>query len=238
MEYPDRVKAVTFDVFGTVVDWRSSIARELNLLGDEKEISIDGAEFARAWRRLYQPSMSKVRSGELPYERLDVLHRRNLDKVLEQYGIDQLSEAEKVHLNQAWHRLDPWPDVIEGLVRLKERYIIGTLSNGNVSLIVNMAKHSGLPWDVVLGAEIAGQYKPCAEVYLRSAEILDLEPGQCMLVAAHNADLLAASECGFRTAFVARPTEYGLDQTTDLSADHEFDVIATDFVDLARQLQA
>ena len=156
MENLGQLKAVTFDVFGTVVDWRSSIEREMNLLGDEKGFSIDGAEFASAWRSLYQPSMSKVRSGELPYERLDVLHRRNLDKVLEQYGIDQLSEAEKVHLNQAWHRLDPWPDVIEGLVRLKERYIIGTLSTGNISLIVNMAKQSGLPWDVVLGAEVAG----------------------------------------------------------------------------------
>ena len=238
MENLGQLKAVTFDVFGTVVDWRSSIEREMNLLGDEKGFSIDGAEFASAWRSLYQPSMSKVRSGEVPFEPLDALHRKNLDTVLEQYNIDQLSEPEKAYLNRVWHRLDPWPDVIEGLVRLKERYIIGTLSNGNVSLIVNMAKHSGLPWDVVLGAEIAGQYKPCAEVYLRSAEILDLEPGQCMLVAAHNADLLAASECGFRTAFVARPTEYGLDQTTDLSADHEFDVIATDFVDLARQLQA
>jgi len=238
MENLDQLKAVTFDVFGTVVDWRSSIEREMNLLGDEKGFSIDGAEFASAWRSLYQPSMSKVRSGEVPFEPLDALHRKNLDTVLEQYNIDQLSGPEKAYLNRVWHRLDPWPDVIEGLVRLKERYIIGTLSNGNVSLIVNMAKHSGLPWDVVLGAEIAGQYKPCAEVYLRSAEILDLEPGQCMLVAAHNADLLAASECGFRTAFVARPTEYGLDQTTDLSADHEFDVIATDFVDLARQLQA
>ena len=238
MENLGQLKAVTFDVFGTVVDWRSSIEREMNLLGDEKGFSIDGAEFASAWRSLYQPSMSKVRSGEVPFEPLDALHRKNLDTVLEQYNIDQLSGPEKAYLNRVWHRLDPWPDVIEGLVRLKERYIIGTLSNGNVSLIVNMAKHSGLPWDVVLGAEIAGQYKPCAEVYLRSAEILDLEPGQCMLVAAHNADLLAASECGFRTAFVARPTEYGLDQTTDLSADHEFDVIATDFVDLARQLQA
>tara|TARA_B100000678_G_scaffold213309_1_gene180730 strand:+ start:426 stop:1142 length:717 start_codon:yes stop_codon:yes gene_type:complete len=238
MENLGQLKAVTFDVFGTVVDWRSSIEREMNLLGDEKGFSIDGAEFASAWRSLYQPSMSKVRSGEVPFEPLDALHRKNLDTVLEQYNIDQLSGPEKAYLNRVWHRLDPWPDVIEGLVRLKERYIIGTLSNGNISLIVNMAKHSGLPWDVVLGAEIAGQYKPCAEVYLRSAEILDLEPGQCMLVAAHNADLLAASECGFRTAFVARPTEYGLDQTTDLSADHEFDVIATDFVDLARQLQA
>ena len=238
MKNLDQLKAVTFDVFGTVVDWRNSIAREMNLIGDKKELSIDGAEFASAWRSLYQPSMSKVRSGEMPFERLDVLHRRNLDTVLEQYDIDQLSELEKVHLNQAWHRLEPWPDVVEGLVRLKERYIIGTLSNGNVSLIVNMAKYSGLPWDVVLGAEIAGHYKPCPEAYLGSAKKLDLPPHQCMLVAAHNADLLAASECGFKTAFVARPTEYGPDQTTDLSADHEFDVIATDFVDLAGQLQA
>jgi len=188
MEYPDRVKAVTFDVFGTVVDWRSSIARELNLLADEKEISIDGAEFASAWRSLYQPSMSKVRSGELPYERLDVLHRRNLDRVLEQYGIDQLSEPEKVHLNQAWHRLDPWPDVVQGLVRLKERYIIGTLSNGNVSLIVNMAKHSGLPWDCILSADNFHHFKPDPEVYLGAIELFGGVADQVMLCAAHNGD--------------------------------------------------
>jgi len=238
MENLGQLKAVTFDVFGTVVDWRSSIEREMNLLGDEKGFSIDGAEFASAWRSLYQPSMSKVRSGEVPFEPLDALHRKNLDTVLEQYNIDQLSGPEKAYLNRVWHRLDPWPDVIEGLVRLKERYIIGTLSNGNISLIVNMAKHSGLPWDVVLGAEVAGHYKPCPEAYLGSAKTLDLAPHECMLVAAHNADLQAASGCGFRTAFVARPIEYGPGQTTDLSADHDFDVIATDFVDLARQLQA
>ena len=169
MENLNQLKAVTFDVFGTVVDWRSSIAREMNLLGDEKGFSIDGAEFASAWRSLYQPAMSKVRSGELPFEPLDALHRKNLDTVLQQYDIHQLSEPEKVHLNRAWHRLDPWSDVIEGLVRLKGRYIIGTLSNGNISLIVNMAKHSGLPWDVVLGAEVAGHYKPCPKAYLESA---------------------------------------------------------------------
>ena len=234
----DQLKAVTFDVFGTVVDWRSSIAREINLLADEKEVSIDCAEFASAWRSLYQPSMSKVRSGEIPFQPLDALHRNNLNTVLEQYDIDQLSESEKGHLNRVWHRLDPWPDVIEGLVRLKERYIIGTLSNGNISLIVNMAKHSGLPWDVVLGAEVAGHYKPCPEAYLGSAKKLDLAPHQCMLVAAHNTDLQAASSCGFRTAFVARPTEYGPDQPPDLCADHEFDVVASDFVYLAEQLQA
>jgi len=238
MENLDQLKAVTFDVFGTVVDWRNSIAREMNLLADEKGFSIDGAEFASAWRSLYQPAMSKVRSGELPFEPLDALHRKNLDTALERYDIHQLSEPEKVHLNRAWHRLDPWSDVIEGLVRLKERYIIGTLSNGNISLIVNMAKHSGLPWDVVLGAEVTGHYKPCPEAYLGSAKKLDLAPHQCMLVAAHNSDLHAASSCGFRTAFVTRPMEYGLDQTTDLSADHDFDLIAIDFVDLAEQLQA
>ena len=236
MEYPDRVKAVTFDVFGTVVDWRSSIARELNLLGDEKEISIDCAEFASAWRSLYQPSMSKVRSGELPYERLDVLHRRNLDKVLEQYGIDQLSEAEKVRLNQAWHRLDPWPDVIEGLVRLKGRYIIGTLSNGNVSLLANMAKNAGLPWDIVLSAELSGHYKTDPEVYIKAAELLSLPHEKIMMVAAHRGDLLAAQALGFKTAFVPRPLEYGPDRVLDTTADPRFDVNATDFMDLAAQM--
>jgi len=160
----------------------------------------------------------------------------NLDEVLGQFGIEGLSEPEKQHLNRAWHRLDPWPDVVRSLTRIKSRFIIGTLSNGNVSLFVNMAKHAGLPWDVVLGAEIAGHYKPQPEAYLKSAAVLDLKPAQCMLVAAHNSDLQAAGECGFKTAFVPRPLEYGPDQTTDQSPESDFDIVAEDFVDLAARL--
>ncbi len=230
------LKAVTFDVFGTVVDWRTSIAREVESLAVKKKFAVDGQRFADAWRELYQPSMTKVRDGKVPWTVLDDLHRTNLLQVLETFGIDQLSEEEIEHLNRAWHRLDPWPDAVAGLQRLKQHYIIGTLSNGNVALIVNMAKFSGLPWDVVLGAEIARHYKPQPEAYLKSAEILGLEPRECMLVAAHNGDLAAAGRCGFQTAFVPRPKEYGPEQTTDLVAEYDCDVVAGDFIELAQIL--
>ena len=230
------LKAVTFDVFGTVVDWRTSIAREVESLAVKKKFAVDGQRFADAWRELYQPSMTKVRDGKVPWTVLDDLHRTNLLQVLETFGIDQLSEEEIEHLNRAWHRLDPWPDAVAGLQRLKQHYIIGTLSNGNVALIVNMAKFSGLPWDVVLGAEIARHYKPQPEAYLKSAEILGLEPKECMLVAAHNGDLEAAGRCGFQTAFVPRPTEYGSEQTTDLAAEYDCDLVASDFMELAQIL--
>ena len=230
------LKAVTFDVFGTVVDWRTSIAREVQSLAVKKQFVVDGERFADAWRKLYQPSMKKVRDGKIPWTVLDDLHRTNLLEVLEAFGIDQLSEEEIEHLNRAWHRLDPWPDAVAGLQRLKQHYIIGTLSNGNVALIVNMAKFSGLPWDVVLGAEIARHYKPQPEAYLKSAEILGLEPRECMLVAAHNGDLAAAGRCGFQTAFVPRPTEYGSEQTTDLAAEYDCDLVAGDFIELAQIL--
>ena len=230
------LKAVTFDVFGTVVDWRTSIAREVEGLAVKKQFVVDGERFADAWRKLYQPSMTKVRDGKVPWTVLDDLHRTNLLQVLETFGIDQLSEEEIEHLNRAWHRLDPWPDAVAGLQRLKQHYIIGTLSNGNVALIVNMAKFSGLPWDVVLGAEIARHYKPQPEAYLKSAEILGLEPRECMLVAAHNGDLAAAGRCGFQTAFVPRPTEYGSEQTTDLAAEYDCDLVAGDFIELAQIL--
>ena len=230
------LKAVTFDVFGTVVDWRTSIAREVEGLAVKKQFVVDGERFADAWRKLYQPSMKKVRDGKMPWTVLDDLHRTNLLEVLETFGIDQLSEEEIEHLNRAWHRLDPWPDAVAGLQRLKQHYIIGTLSNGNVALIVNMAKFSGLPWDVVLGAEIARHYKPQPEAYLKSAEILGLEPRECMLVAAHNGDLAAAGHCGFQTAFVPRPTEYGSEQTTDLAAEYDCDLVAGDFIELAQIL--
>ncbi len=230
------IKACLFDVFGTVVDWRGSITREGEALGRAKGIEADWAAFADGWRGLYQPAMEKVRSGGMDWVALDVLHRMNLDEMLAKHGIDNLTEDEIDHFNRAWHRLDPWPDSVVGLTRLKAKFIIATLSNGNIALMVNMAKRAGLPWDMVLGAEIARAYKPQPEAYLRSCAALGLDPGQCMLVAAHNSDLVAAGDCGMRTAFVSRPTEYGPHQDRDFEAEHDFDYVARDFLDLADQL--
>lgn len=230
------IKALTFDVFGTVVDWRSSIIREGRELGRRKGIDVDWEKFADAWRAGYQPAMSKVRNGEIPWTKLDDLHRMNLNQLLDESDIKGLGEEEIDYLNRAWHRLDPWPDSVEGLTRLKRKYIIATLSNGNVALLVNMAKRAGLPWDAILGAEPARHYKPQPESYLSTAHYLGLEPRQCMLVAAHNHDLVAASKLGFATAFVCRPIEYGPDQKTNLTAEHDFDVVADNFLDLADKL--
>ena len=230
------VKALTFDVFGTVVDWRSSIIREGEALGRRKDIKVDWAKFVDAWRAGYEPAMARVRDGELPWTKLDDLHRANLDQLLVEFGIGGFSEDEIDHLNRGWHRLDPWPDTVEGLNRLRRKYILATLSNGNVALLVNMAKRAGLPWDAILGPEVARHYKPQPEAYLSTADYLGLQPGQCMMVAAHNHDLVAASRLGFRTAFVARLTEYGPNQTTYLKAEHEFDIVAESFVDLADKL--
>jgi 2-haloacid dehalogenase len=236
---PETIKALTFDVFGTVVDWRTSIAREGAALARAKGIThVDWVQFADAWRGLYQPAMTKVRKGERPWTRLDTLHRESLDALLGRFEVTGLDEAEIDHLNRAWHRLDPWPDAVEGLTRLKRRFVLATLSNGNVALMVNMAKHGGLPWDAILGAEPTRHYKPQPETYLGTADMLGLRPEQCLMVAAHNNDLVAASRCGLRTAFVARPTEHGRAQTTDLRAEHPFDVVARDFVDLAEKLGA
>ncbi len=231
-----RVKALTFDVFGTVVDWRTSIIGETRKLGARKGIDIDWESFVDAWRGLYQPAMAKVREGRRPWTKLDDLHRESLKKLLAEYRVEGLSEGEVDDLNRAWHRLDPWPDAVEGLTRLRREYVLATLSNGNVALLVNMAKRAGLPWDAVLGAEPARHYKPQPESYLMTADFLGLAPPQCMLVAAHNHDLVAASQCGYRTAFVVRPTEYGPHQRDDLQAEHDFDVIAGDFIDLADKL--
>jgi 2-haloacid dehalogenase len=233
---PPEVKALCFDVFGTVVDWRESIARVAAALLGARGVACDWHAFADAWRARYQPAMAEVRSGRRPWVRLDDLHRENLLALLAELGIGGLSEAEIDHLNRAWHRLDPWPDTVEGLTRLKRRYILATLSNGNVALMVNMAKRAGLPWDVILGAEVAGAYKPQPEAYLRAAALLDLPPASCMMVAAHNDDLVAAAACGFCTAFVARPTEHGPAQSRDLRAEQAFDVTAASFVDLAEVL--
>ena len=228
------LKAILFDVFGTVVDWRSSIANEVSEIPELNHL--DGELFADRWRSKYQPAMERIRKGQRPWTKLDVLHYENLNEVLSEFDINSLDDAMKSHLNRAWHRLMPWADSVEGLCRLKEKYIIATLSNGNVALIINMAKHAGLPWDMVLGAEVVGHYKPQPQSYLKSAAMLGLEPEQCMLVAAHNSDLIAAAKCGYQTAFVARPTEHGQHQTKDLTAEAEFTIVADDFIDLAAQL--
>ena len=232
----DQIKALTFDVFGTVVDWRGTIIREGAALNRDKGWNIDWARFADAWRAQYQPSMTKVRNGEVPWTKLDDLHRQSLLTVLKRFRVRDLGEDDIEQLNLVWHRLDPWPDAVGGLYRLKKRFILATLSNGNVALIVNMAKRASLPWDAVLGAEVARHYKPQPEAYLTTASLLGLAPEQCMMVAAHNGDLVAAAECGFRTAFVRRPREHGFHQTSDLEPSHAFDFTAENFSDLADQL--
>lgn len=236
MSGDDQPQALLFDVFGTVVDWRSSIIEELRAWSVARGFPIDCARFTDDWRAFYQPSMEEVRSGRRPWTILDVLHRESLEKLLMQYSVSGLTEAEKDRISRVWQRLSPWPDVIEGLQRLKARYVIGTLSNGNVALLTHLAKYAGLPWDVILGAETARAYKPLPEAYLRSAERLDLRPHEVMLVAAHNDDLTAAATQGFRTAFVARPTEYGPHQKTDFKADRPWDVVTDSFTGLADAL--
>jgi 2-haloacid dehalogenase len=231
-------KALVFDTFGTVVDWRSSVAREVEAIAKRKSITLDAAKFADAWRAGYGPSMNRVRSGELPWTKLDALHRMTLDKILIDFKLVGLNEEEKDALNRAWHRLTPWPDAVSGLTRLKKKFIIAPLSNGNISLMTDLAKHSGLPWDVILGAELVRHYKPDREVYQSAADILDLKPADVMMVAAHLGDLRAAKQVGLRTAFVVRPKEYGPEGKPDLKADGIADVSATDFNDLARQLGA
>ncbi len=234
---PD-VVALVFDVFGTVVDWRSSIIRELEAFGHERRLSADWTALADAWRAGYQPSMDRVRKGEIGWTVIDDLHRETLDRLLPKFGVPGLPEADKDHLNKAWHRLDPWPDSVAGLTRLKRRYIIGTLSNGNVALLLNMAKHAGLPWDMIFSADLARHYKPAPESYRSVPALLRVEPSQVMLVAAHNNDLVAAAREGLKTGFVARPTEYGPHQTHDFNAEHAFDVVARDFVHLAELMGA
>lgn len=232
-----RVKALVFDVFGTVVDWRGSLIREGRLLGRRKKLDVDWAAFADAWRAGYRPAMARVRSGELPWTKIDDLHRMILDDLLAKFGIRGLKEGEIVSFNHAWHRLKPWPDAKAGLGKLKRRHIIATLSNGNVALLTNMAKHAGLPWDCILSAEVVRHYKPDPETYLGAADLLGVRPVELMMVAAHKDDLQAARACGLKTAFVARAREYGPGRKADVSRDPAFDVHARDFNDLARQLQ-
>jgi 2-haloacid dehalogenase len=231
------IRACLFDVFGTVVDWRTSVAREAGLFFRERKIEVDPLEFAVEWRKLYQPSMEEVRSGRRPFTILDVLHRESLDQLVARYGIKGLSEDDLAHLNRAWHRLDPWPDVLEGLARLKQKMIIAPCSNGNIALMVNLARRAGLPWDCILGAETARAYKPMPDAYLASCRQIGLEPAAVMMVAAHNGDLKAAKAQGLATAFVPRPTEHGPGQKSDLVADPQcVDVPAQSFVDLAERL--
>jgi 2-haloacid dehalogenase len=231
-------RALAFDVFGTVVDWRSSIIRELAEFGRLHGLQQDWAVFADSWRAGYVPAMDRVRRGELPWTKIDDLHRMILEGLLASAGISPVDDEDIDDLNRSWHRLDPWPDSVSGLTRLKERFIITTLSNGNVSLLTSMAKRAGLPWDCVISAELFHHYKPDPEAYLGCAALLGVPPGQLMLVAAHPGDLRAAGAAGLMTAYVARPLEYGPDQRPHRIDEDEFDFTATDFLDLAEQLGA
>ncbi len=230
------IKALAFDVFGTVVDWRGSIAREMQALAAEKRIVIDGGAFADAWREGYVPAMQRVRVGELPWMRIDALHRLILDSLAPRFGFEAFDEAELDRLNRVWHRLDPWADTLEGLTRLKRRFVITPLSNGNFALLTNMAKRAGLPWDCVISAELFRHYKPDPETYLGTADLLGLEPAELMLVACHPSDLRAARAAGLKTGYVARPLENGPGAAAAPFMPDEFDIVADDFVDLDRLL--
>jgi 2-haloacid dehalogenase len=230
------VKALVFDTFGTVVDWRGSIIAEGAAWGQAKGLSIDWARFADGWRNGYAPAMEKVRKGELPWTKLDDLHRRLLDDLLQEFKITGLTEEEKDDWNRVWHRLKPWPDSFAGLARLKKRFTIAPLSNGNVSLLSDMAKNAGLPWDLILSAELARHYKPDREAYLTAVELLSLKPAEVMMTAAHRGDLEAARSFGLRTGFIHRPKEYGPDHRADDAKTGDFDAVATDIVDLASKM--
>ncbi len=231
------VSALIFDVFGTVVDWRGSVIREGEELGRKRNLEVDWAAFADEWRGRYAPSMDRVRRGELPWANLDALHRASLEELLEEFGVEGLSEEDIDHLNKVWHRLDPWPDSVAGLARLKERYVISTFSNGNVALLTDMAKRAGLPWDLILSAELVRHYKPDPETYLMAPNFLDLRPDEVMLVAAHPSDLRAAQTHGLRAAYVLRPLEWGPGGEAE-PADPSFDLVVDDLVELAEKLEA
>jgi 2-haloacid dehalogenase len=231
------VKALFFDVFGTLVDWRNSIAREAKTALEPHGFALDWLAFADAWRGEYQGAMEEVRSGRIGFCKLDVLHRRNLDSVLPRFGAETLGETDRVDLNLAWHRLDAWPDVPPGLKRLKARYWLAPLSNGNISLQVALARRNGFPWDAILGAELAGDYKPKPRVYLSAAEAFDLSPADCMMVAAHTFDLKAAAALGLRTAHIARPNERGPGKG-EVAPGEPVDIAAASLEDLAAKLGA
>ena len=232
------VKALVFDVFGTVVDWRGSLIADLTAFGAARGVAADWAAFVDAWRAAYQPSMDRVRRGERPFVMLDVLHRETLDRLTADFGIAGLDEAARQEMNRMWHRLRPWPDSVAGLARLKRRFTVATLSNGNVALLTAMAKNAGLPWDTIFGGDIFRHYKPDPETYLGACALLDLKPAEVMMVAAHNGDLAAARGLGLRTAFFPRPTEYGPLQAGDLAPEQDWDVVARDVEDLAARLGA
>jgi 2-haloacid dehalogenase len=231
------VKALFFDVFGTLVDWRTSIARQAKALLEPRGHALDWAVFADAWRGEYQGAMEAVRAGRIAFCKLDVLHRRNLDLILPRFGLGGLGEEDRRELNTAWHRLEAWPDVPAGLRRLKSRYLLAPVSNGNISLMVDLARRNGFPWDAILGAEIAGDYKPKQRVYLAAADAFDLAPGQCMMVAAHSSDLAAAGAAGLCTAHVARPDEKGKGRGEE-APNVRVDIAAKDLRDLADRLDA
>ncbi|MCO5129359.1 MAG: haloacid dehalogenase type II [Xanthobacteraceae bacterium] len=231
------VKAMAFDVFGTVVDWRGSLIADLTQWAARRGLSGDWTGLVDAWRGAYVPSMDEVRRHpEGGYLALDHLHRQSLETLIGRFGVSGLSEDDLAYMTLGWHRLRPWPDSIGGLTRLKRKYTIATLSNGNVALLNNMAKHAGLPWDLILSAELFEHYKPDPETYLGAARLLGLPPGQVMMVAAHNNDLHAAQDLGLKTAFVPRVTEYGPLQNKDFAPDGDWDVVAADFDDLAAKM--
>ena len=230
------VTALLFDVFGTVVNWREGISRDVAIIADQKGVLLDPAAFADSWRSEYQPAMEEVRSGRRSFTILDMLHRENLKRVATNFGLGALSAEDEDFLVTAWHRLPGWPDSSEGMLRLKQKFILGSQSNGNIALIVNMAKYANLPWDVVLGAEVVGHYKPQPKAYLNACTALGLATENCMMVAAHNDDLVAARAAGMKTAFVCRPTEHGAGQTKDLLAEQDWEFVAQDFNDLADKL--
>jgi 2-haloacid dehalogenase len=236
----DGVKALLFDVFGTVVDWRSSVIREGQQLAQRQgwpADKVDWPQFADTWRREgYTQAMRRVARGEAPWVRVDVLHRQMLDRLIEQHGLQDLDEAARDSFNRVWHRLQPWPDSVPGLIRLKRRYVISPLSNGNVALLTNMAKHAGLPWDCILSAELFGAFKPDPAVYLKAADILGLQPQEVMMVAAHRGDLEASERCGLHTAYVRRPFEHGTEPRLEDVSPNQFDFQADSFEDLAIQL--
>lgn len=235
---PPDVRALVFDVFGTCVDWRGSIIAEGTDLSARTGLAVDWAAFADAWRAEYQPSMQRVRSGGRPWTVLDTLHRESLALLTERFGLSGLSAAALEHLNMIWHRLRPWPDTVPGLARLRDRFLVLPLSNGNFVLLVELAKHAGLPWDGVLSAELFRHYKPQPAAYLGAVELLGLAAGEVMMVAAHNDDLRAAAAVGLRTGFVCRPGEHGPGQTADLAPTGAWDVVADSFLDLAAKLGA
>ena len=232
------VKLLAFDVFGTVVDWRSSVIAEGERLGAAKGLNIDWTAFADAWRSIYRPYMDRVQSGELPWTKLDELHRQMLEETLRKFGIASLAESEKQHFNRVWHRLNPWPDSVAGLQRVKSRFVIATLSNGNISLLTNMAKHAGLPWDCVLSAENVKRYKPDPSVYRLAPQLFDLAPEQVMMVAAHEHDLQSAQKHGLSTAYVHRPHEHGPGKTTPIPPKDRYDLVCESFIELAEHLGA